>query len=359
MNNSQSKQAQAKWLGVIAAVLALIICVTAIAVYAVSPSEELKTAPAEARQLQFETHPTLPANVVLQFGEGNTAYVSGSVIAVFGDGADSEVIYSHNDNGGVGVEIHSSHTGNTNQKNTEPDADNDTSRTDHLFYEAEAVVKKVAAAVEGKSDYDKVKYFHDYVCAHTVYDNENVDNGIVTDEASSAYGALVKGVAVCSGYAKAFALLCDAADIDVYYVTGPTEDAYHAWNTVKVDGVWYQIDLTWDDREDGLIYDYFLVTDEYMAQSRDWDKNKIPACTSDKYLWAVYPTANTLTEMESIVAEAFRAEKTTVILRTTFEINMNSNQVDFLYDYDQNGNGIYEYFNPVHVGGYYLVTIVL
>lgn len=37
-------------------------------------------------------------------------------------------------------------------------------------------------------------------------------------------------------------------------------DADHAWNRVKVDGVWYYIDCTWDDPVGGGAenYQYFL-----------------------------------------------------------------------------------------------------
>ena len=79
-----------------------------------------------------------------------------------------------------------------------------------------------------------------------------------------AYGALVsdssgkKNHAVCNGYALAFEYLCQLADIPCCVITG---DAYgtlpntdqdstdHAWNVVKIDGRWYEVDTTWDDNE--------------------------------------------------------------------------------------------------------------
>lgn len=369
---NQSKNRRVKFIGITVAVLALVICITAFAIFFASPTEEEKTDSPKPQQPHICVHNMLPQNIIVNCGNGNTISVtnSGSMVAVFGDGSESEVIYNHNGNGGFSIEINSSYTdkqGNRNEDKTDTDVSdvyNTNSNTENQkeetpVDETSAIVKKVAAEVSGKSDYEKVKHFHDYVCSHTVYDSKNVDNGIVTDEASSAYGALVQGVAVCSGYAKAFAELCKAVDIPVYYVYGPTEDSYHAWNIVKVDGAWYQVDLTWDDTDDGYNYDYFLVTDEYMEQSRDWDKADVPSCISEKYLWSAYPTANTLDEMEDIVAEAFRNGNGTVSIRTTFSVDLNSEQVSFLFNYDLNGNDTYEYYQPIHVGSYYLISIVL
>ena len=45
----------------------------------------------------------------------------------------------------------------------------------------------------------------------------------------------------------------------------------HTWNTVKIDGKWCQMDLTWDDTSDNWYGDlaqrhlYFGLTDELMA----------------------------------------------------------------------------------------------
>ena len=47
----------------------------------------------------------------------------------------------------------------------------------------------------------------------------------------------------------------DACGIESQYVA----NADHAWNIVNLDGVWYNVDLTWDDGEgDNVLYTYFL-----------------------------------------------------------------------------------------------------
>lgn len=77
---------------------------------------------------------------------------------------------------------------------------------------------------------------------------------------------------VCEGYAKAFQYLCNYAGLESIYAIGwSTSDGYsggHAWNMVKINEKWYNIDVTWDDANgteyDGYIYDYYnLPTSQF------------------------------------------------------------------------------------------------
>lgn len=73
--------------------------------------------------------------------------------------------------------------------------------------------------------------------------NRYVSDTMVTDD-YTAYGALVKGEAVCSGYARAFDELARRCDLESIYVSNKR----HAWNLVKLDdGSWYHVDVTWED----------------------------------------------------------------------------------------------------------------
>ena len=62
----------------------------------------------------------------------------------------------------------------------------------------------------------------------------------------------------------------------------------HAWNLVKVDGNWYQLDICWNDvcgrydEENGCLT-YFLVDDDFMSTTRAWERDKYPACDSGTY----------------------------------------------------------------------------
>ncbi len=120
------------------------------------------------------------------------------------------------------------------------------------------------------SQYEIVKAFHDYIVEFNSYK----DTG---DRSHSVVGALIDGQSVCEGYAEALDLLCYLSGIECIEVDGTGETSTmsgpHAWNKVKVEGVWYNVDVTWDDPVSSspiLRHDYFLVSDERMAQDHQW-----------------------------------------------------------------------------------------
>lgn len=132
------------------------------------------------------------------------------------------------------------------------------------------------------SDYDKIKAYHDYIINNTEYLNTG-------DRAHSVVGALIDGQCVCEGYTEAFDLLCYLSGIDCMEIsgTGETDNSFgpHAWNKVCLDGNWYNVDVTWDDPVSSkpvLRYDYFLISDDKMAEDHEWYLYEhIPACPED------------------------------------------------------------------------------
>ncbi len=133
---------------------------------------------------------------------------------------------------------------------------------------AEAAANEIMSGItDDMTIYDKLKYFHDYLINHCESDSED-------PYANTIYGALVRGKALCEGYAKSFSYLCNKAGIENIIVTGETDTA-HMWNMVKIDGNWYHVDVTWD-KPDGMIaemypdmvmYQYFLVTDSVIENN--------------------------------------------------------------------------------------------
>ncbi|HRU99040.1 MAG TPA: transglutaminase domain-containing protein [Ruminococcus sp.] len=133
-------------------------------------------------------------------------------------------------------------------------------------------VNEIAEIVTKDADtrYDIIKNIHDYICLNTYYTTECIDY-------SSAYGALVDGNAVCEGYSKAFKIVCDALDIpcvDVFGNWDKEDSTAHMWNYVQMeDGIWYAIDVTWDDNDgkDGreIVYRYFLDGSLHFLTAHD------------------------------------------------------------------------------------------
>lgn len=126
------------------------------------------------------------------------------------------------------------------------------------------------------SDYDKEKFVHDALIDHITYNMGAEMN-------QSAYSALVNGQTVCAGYARAFQYLMQQMGIPCYYCTGFAGES-HAWNIVRLDDGFYNVDTTWDDTENGT-YDYFNKTDADYASShirRDLSVY-LPPCDGQAY----------------------------------------------------------------------------
>ena len=98
-----------------------------------------------------------------------------------------------------------------------------------------------------------------YLCDTVTYDedallNAEENNFMYVDESFNdsftAYGALINGKCVCSGYAAAFKLLAESAGIESIVVTGILDGGLaHAWNKVKLGGEWQIVDATNNDMD--------------------------------------------------------------------------------------------------------------
>lgn len=121
------------------------------------------------------------------------------------------------------------------------------------------------------TEYDKAKAIHDWLVKNVEYDRSSPIN-----EASyTADGVFDNHVAVCDGYAKAFLVLAERSGLEALRVTGTAVNGSgstenHAWNQVKIDGKWYNVDVTWDDPivsadyGDNMRYVYFLIPDSEL-----------------------------------------------------------------------------------------------
>lgn len=121
--------------------------------------------------------------------------------------------------------------------------------------------------VQGRSDYVKARAVYDYICEHTVYDEEHVND---TDYKLqyTAYAALIDEKAVCQGYAVLFYRMALELELDSRLIPGTGREEAHGWNIVNVDGSYYNADSTWDAGE--TEYNYFLKCDEnFPNHTRD------------------------------------------------------------------------------------------
>ena len=156
------------------------------------------------------------------------------------------------------------------------------------------ITKIVDGAKNLNSDYDKIKYVHDYLVNNCEYDYaalEKISNISVdpkVEQAYTSYGAFVTGDCVCDGYSKAFQIIMNIFDIHCVKVHGYANGGYHAWNQIEVGGEKYYIDVTWDDPSglDEVQYDYFLITTKQLEKTHEVETKyfEYDYCTSTKYM---------------------------------------------------------------------------
>lgn len=145
------------------------------------------------------------------------------------------------------------------------------------------------------SDAVKARVLYDWLILHCDYEDAANDiddmNNHVYSSVFLSYGLNERGAGVgetvCEGFAKAYNMLLTAAGIESYVLSAgfvPGNGVYdrgHAWNLVKINGLYYQCDATFDDGETrtnpsihylngfGTNYHFFLLSDTQMKTAHN------------------------------------------------------------------------------------------
>lgn len=172
---------------------------------------------------------------------------------------------------------------------------------DEAMAKKDAFDRKVQEIVSGAKaaggTFEQVLYVHDYLCENIVYDKALYEAGGFDTPIVTAYGALMEGKTVCSGYTQAFALLMRELGYDggAEFTNYGTLSGFegHTWNYVELDGEYYYFDVTWDDRdmeEMPIAYEYFGLTTEELKETHYLKKDDapVPYCGGTKYNYYVY-----------------------------------------------------------------------
>ncbi len=124
------------------------------------------------------------------------------------------------------------------------------------------------------------KTIHDWIVNHVDYDNATLTGN--DDMGYTDYSAFIRGLAVCGGYSRLTSRMLFMAGISNLIAVGNVTSSAdsHAWNMVKLDNDWYQLDVTWDDYglygDYTIYYDYYNITDNKMSVDHIWDKTAYP-----------------------------------------------------------------------------------
>jgi len=103
---------------------------------------------------------------------------------------------------------------------------------------------------------DKIRSIHNYIIKNVEYDEKMANNNTSSYRSNTAYGALVQGYAICTGYSDAMGLFLDKLNIPNIKISSDE----HVWNLVYLNGSWVHLDLTWNDTNNPKYQmSYFLI----------------------------------------------------------------------------------------------------
>jgi Transglutaminase-like superfamily len=147
-----------------------------------------------------------------------------------------------------------------------------------------------------KNDLEKARLIYSWIATHIHYDDEGFNTGQYKDEIADS--VVVRRKAVCEGFSSLFQELGLLMDLEVEKISGYAKgygykpgdkflDTDHAWNAVKIDGIWKLVDVTWgssegETTEKGLLkstmrFDsyWFCVPPEafifsHLPENKDW-----------------------------------------------------------------------------------------
>lgn len=151
-------------------------------------------------------------------------------------------------------------------------------------------IEQILAGTEEMTDWEIEKHIFDDLAMDIIYD-------IDAAHSWNACGALVDGKAKCDGIAAAMKWCLEEAGIQALCILGdPKEgDVGHAWNIVRLDEKYYNLDLTASVRhaedtgtefENEILYFQYNVSDlwttkDYIVNSAFTDLVEKPVCSLD------------------------------------------------------------------------------
>jgi hypothetical protein len=154
------------------------------------------------------------------------------------------------------------------------------------FWNATAPILFYASTLP--DDMSKIKYIHDYICLSTEYDTESYEANNTGGKLQTAYSCAVEYKTVCAGYSALFQYYMQNLGIPCAYLSSNG----HAWNFLKVNGQYYQMDVTWNDTKQ--IPPYYNLTHDEMQKI----DSHTPAGTSKRIIETHPSTGNQMSYLE-------------------------------------------------------------
>ena len=132
------------------------------------------------------------------------------------------------------------------------------------YKDPEKVAGKVAQLAAqcnaaASSPYAKAKWMHDWL-------TNNADYDLSANPSYRPEGVLLLGKGVCDSYSRSYSMLLNRVGVEARYVSNTRGN--HSWNVVKLGGIWYHVDVTWDDPAGGgqENHRFFLISDDRIRE---------------------------------------------------------------------------------------------
>lgn len=113
------------------------------------------------------------------------------------------------------------------------------------------------------SYHERIVGAHELLCSLAAYDYSAYENRD-RPQAYRILGFIENRSVVCDGYARAYQWMLLCLGIDSYEVVGIANGECHAWNKVRLEDSWYNVDACWGDG-----WDY----PKYLLKSDAWFQN--------------------------------------------------------------------------------------
>ena len=142
-----------------------------------------------------------------------------------------------------------------------------------------------------------------YVACRYLVENCRILDDDSTEEANSAYTALIERRADSEGLAFGYMELCRQLDVDCRIVYGQHDWQEHCWNIVRIDDSYYHVDITQCAKGGPALG--FMQNDETFWAMYRWDVAAYPKCTGTNSFFDFFPPSM----IDSLAAASESADK--------------------------------------------------
>lgn len=158
------------------------------------------------------------------------------------------------------------------------------------------VIEEYLKKLENKTNFEAELFIHDELAKEIKYFSYSDINNVY-GKYHTIEGAFLEKKAVCDGLTKAVQILLSNVDIENIIVLGKLENIPHAWNMVKLEDKWYNLDITSNKSialtsvQNAVIHSYFNVSDEVLNSTHTFDnKNVVPVSKNlnNEYNYYIY-----------------------------------------------------------------------